>query len=62
MSILVHSFDEDKIIADLKKSGKDDAIELIKAYKRTLENQMDITNKAIQKIRELSRGDKNESI
>lgn len=52
----VRTFDEDAIIEDLKKSGKHDAVELIKAYKRSMENQQRITAKAVKKIKELSKG------
>lgn len=51
----VKTFDEDAIIEDLKKSGKYDAVELIKAYKRSMENQQRITAKAVKKIKELSK-------
>lgn len=51
----VKTFDEEAIIEDLKKSGKHEAIELIKAYKRNIENQQRITAKAVKKIKELSK-------
>lgn len=53
----VKTFDEEAILEDLKKSGKKEAIELIKAYKRSIENQQRVTAKAINKIRELSKND-----
>lgn len=51
----VRTFDEKAIMEDLKKSGKYDAIELIKAYRRSMDNQQRITAEAINKIRELSK-------
>jgi len=51
----VKTFDEKSILEDLKKSGKDEAVKLIKAYKRALENQQRITAEAIKKIKELSK-------
>lgn len=50
----VKTFDEEAIIKDLKDSGKYEAVELIKAYKRNMENQQRITAKAIKKVKELS--------
>lgn len=50
----VKTFDEGAIIKDLKASGKHDAIAMINAYKRTLENQQRITAQATNKIREQS--------
>ena len=51
MSIEVKTFDEKKIIADLKASGKDEAIRLIDCYKKTLENQQRITALAVKKLK-----------
>lgn len=50
----VKTFDEEAILKDLKESGKNDAIELIKAYKRALNNQQRITDEAVKKIKGLS--------
>lgn len=35
----VKTFDEEAILEDLKQSGKMEAVELIKAYKQTIEDQ-----------------------
>lgn len=51
----VKTFDEEKILEDLKQSGKLEAIELIEAYKQAMDNQQKITAQAINKIRDLSR-------
>ena len=50
----VKTFDEEKILEDLRQSGKIEAIKLIEAYKRAMENQQRITAQAVNKIRDLS--------
>jgi len=51
----VKTFDEEAILKDLKESGKDEAINLIFAYKRAMENQQRITAQAVERIRDLSK-------
>lgn len=51
----VKTFDEGAILEDLKESGKDEAVNLIKAYKRAMEDQQRITAQAVEKIRDLSK-------
>lgn len=48
----VSTFNERKILEDLKKSGNYEAIDLIRAYKETLENQRRITAMAVKRLRE----------
>jgi hypothetical protein len=51
----VTTIDEKAIIADLKKSGKHEAVHLIKHLRELLERQQRITGEAIKKLREQSK-------
>lgn len=50
--ITVKTFDEKKIINDLKASGKQEAVLLIRRYKEALERQQKLTATAIKKLKE----------
>lgn len=50
--ITFKTFDEKKIINDLKASGKQEAVLLIRRYKEALERQQKLTATAIKKLKE----------
>ena len=52
--IEVKSLNENKIISDLKKTGKNDAIRLIECYKELLESSHNIMNEAKLKIKNMA--------